>query len=202
MSDLSPRRETPKRWHLGSLFMPASLLHVAVLVVLWLLLWDRFTIGNLLGGIVVAVVLVIAFPIPRQRDRWYTARPVATVRFAAHFLRKVVESNVWLTREVISRRSRIRTGVVATPLDGCSPELLTFLASVIALTPGTMVVEASPSPPVLYVHVLDLRSVEEVRADVRRLESLAVRAFGSEEAIAAVERGQAARRRGRNQETP
>jgi multicomponent Na+:H+ antiporter subunit E len=199
MSELERRRLTPKRWHLPSLFMPASLLHVAVLVVLWLLLWDRFTIGNLLTGVVVAVVLVIAFPIPRQRRKWYTVRPLATVRFGAHVLRNVVESNVWLAREVVSRRTRIRTAIVATPLDGCSPELLTFVANLIALTPGTMVVEASASPPILYVHVLDLRSIEEVRADVHRLESLAVHAFGSEDAIAAVDRGRADRRRRRGQ---
>jgi len=200
MSDVQRRRDTPRRWHLPSLLMPASLVHVAVLVVLWLLLWDRFTIGNLLSGIVVAVVLVIGFPIPRQRQKRLTLRPVPTVRFVAHVVRKVVESNVWLTREVVSRRSRIRTGIVATPLDGCSPELLTFVANVIALTPGSMVVEASASPPVLYVHVLDLRSIEEVRDDVHRLERLAVHAFGSVDAIAAVDRVQAERRRRRIEE--
>jgi multicomponent Na+:H+ antiporter subunit E len=195
MSDVRERRSPPKRWHLPSLFMPATLVHAAVLVGLWLLLWDRFTVANLLSGIIVAVVLLIGFPIPRQRERWYTIRPVATARFVAHTVRKMAEANVWLTREVLSRRSRIRTGVVATPLDGCSPELLTFLASVIALSPGTMVVEATASPPVLYLHVLDLRSIDEVREDVHRLESLAVHAFGSADAIAALDDVQAERRR-------
>ena len=38
-------------------------------------------------------------------------------------------------------------------------------------------------PLTLYVHALDVRDVDQVRADVRRLEVLAVRAFGSAEAL-------------------
>ena len=40
-------------------------------------------------------------------------------------------------------------------------------------------------PLVLYVHVLHLRDVEEVRRDVQHLTDLTVRAFGSAEAVAA-----------------
>ena len=40
-------------------------------------------------------------------------------------------------------------------------------------------------PIVLYVHVLHLRDVEEVRRDIQHLTDLAVRAFGSPDAVAA-----------------
>ena len=39
-------------------------------------------------------------------------------------------------------------------------------------------------PLTLYVHVLDGRDLEAVRREVRRLEVLAVRAFGDAEALA------------------
>jgi hypothetical protein len=39
-------------------------------------------------------------------------------------------------------------------------------------------------PPILIVHALDVRDVERVRADVRRLEVLAVEAFGAPAAVA------------------
>lgn len=196
MSDTTstPRRETPRRWHLPSLLVPGTIVHLVVLVGLWLLLWDQVSVANVLSGIAVAVVLLIAFPVARQRERTYAIRPLRALRFVAHVAWKAVVANIWLARQVVSRRSRIRTGIVATPLDGCSAELLTFLANTIALTPGTMVVEASTVPPVLYLHVLDLRSLDEVREDVHRLEALAVRAFGSPEAIAAIDEVQAARR--------
>ena len=39
-----------------------------------------------------------------------------------------------------------------------------------------------------YVHVLHLHDVEAVRDEVRRMEHLAIRAFGSKEAVAALDR--------------
>jgi multicomponent Na+:H+ antiporter subunit E len=54
------------------------------------------------------------------------------------------------------------------------------VADAVTLTPGTLTVEVRREPvPVLYVHVLHLRAVEDVRADVHRLRDLAERAFGS-----------------------
>ena len=190
----TPARVTPRRWHLPSLLVPSAVVHLVVLVLLWLLLWDQLSLANVLSGLAVAVVLLVAFPVARQQERWYAIRPLRALHFVGYVLWSAVASNVWLTRQVVGRRSRIRTGIVATRLDGCSEELLTFVAATIALTPGTMVVEATTDPPVLYVHVLDLRSVEEAREDTHRLEELAVRAFGSGEAIAALDERMADRR--------
>ncbi|HET8620581.1 MAG TPA: Na+/H+ antiporter subunit E, partial [Acidimicrobiales bacterium] len=84
------------------------------------------------------------------------------------------------------RRSRIATGVVRVPLPECSDEILTLLANIVALTPGTMPVEVERDPPEMTVHVLHLRSVDDVRRDIWSLRDLVVRAFGTPEAIAAV----------------
>ena len=64
------------------------------------------------------------------------------------------------------------------PLPDCSDELLTLITNLLALSPGTMPVELRHDPTVLYVHVLHLRDVEDVRDEIRRLTDLAVRAFG------------------------
>jgi multisubunit Na+/H+ antiporter MnhE subunit len=56
--------------------------------------------------------------------------------------------------------------------------VLTLMAHVIALTPGTMTVEATSDPPVLYVHFLLLDDLAEARRSLARLERLAVAALG------------------------
>ena len=48
-----------------------------------------------------------------------------------------------------------------------------------------MPLELTQDPIVLYVHVLHLRDVEEVRRDIQHLTDLTVRAFGSADAVAA-----------------
>ena len=50
---------------------------------------------------------------------------------------------------------------------------------VITLTPGSITIESLGSPTVLYVNVMHLHDVEDVRAELLRIEELAVRAFGS-----------------------
>lgn len=54
----------------------------------------------------------------------------------------------------------------------------------LGLAPGTMPIEVTRDPAVIYLHVLHLHDVEAVRADVNRLAELAVRAFGTPEAVA------------------
>jgi multicomponent Na+:H+ antiporter subunit E len=95
-----------------------------------------------------------------------------------------VRSNVELTREVLSRQSRIRTAVVGVPLPGCSDELLTLITNLLALSPGTMPIELRHDPIVLYVHVLHLTDIEEVRRQIVHLADLTVRAFGTADAVA------------------
>jgi hypothetical protein len=58
--------------------------------------------------------------------------------------------------------------------------MITLLANAVSLTPGTVTLEATEDPPTLYIHVLHLKTVEAVRADVRNLEGLAIAAFVAE----------------------
>ena len=90
-----------------------------------------------------------------------------------------------LTREVLAPTDRLRTAVIGVPLPGCSDELLTLVNNLVALSPGTMPLELTHDPTVLYVHVLHLRDLEATRRDILRLTDLAVRAFGSDAAVAA-----------------
>lgn len=158
------------------------------LVLIWVLAWGTPTPANVLGGVAVAAVLLAVspdtFPPRRRRSR---LRPWAIARFAGFVLREVLLANVQITREILSRESSITTGVVAVPLPECSDGLLTLVTNVMAVTPGTMPLEVTRDPTVIYVHVLLLGDVEETRRDVQHLAALAYRAFGSEAAIAALD---------------
>jgi multicomponent Na+:H+ antiporter subunit E len=165
----------------------ALIAYAVGLVLIWVLAWGTPTPANLLSGLAVAAVLLAVSP-----DAWppfhrVRLRPVAVARFLGFVLVEVVKANVTLTREVLSRESRITTGVVAVPLPECSDGLLTLVTNVMAVTPGTMPIEVTRHPTVIYVHVLLLGDVEAVRRDVRHLAALAYRAFGSAAAIAALD---------------
>lgn len=159
----------------------------AVLLGIWLLLWGSATPANVVSGVAVVALVLVVLPDARFHARRPTVRPIPTVRFVARVLADLFRANLVVTREILTRRSAIHTGIVAVPLPLCSDGLLTLVANVLSLTPGTMPIEVTREPPVIYVHVLHLRDVEAVRVDVQRLSALAIRAFGSTEAVAVLD---------------
>jgi multicomponent Na+:H+ antiporter subunit E len=163
-----------------------SLGFVVAIVVLWILAWGALSPANLLSGLAVAVVLLAAAPEARAPFHLPPFRPRALARLGWRLARDLVASNVVLTREVLTPRPRIATGVVDVALPGCSDELLTVLANLLSMTPGTMPLEIRRDPTVMVVHILHLDDVEAVRARIRSLRDLLVRALGSPEAIAAL----------------
>lgn len=161
---------------------------VIVLVVIWLLAWGSVSWANVLSGVAVAVGIVVAVPDVRRASHLPIVRPVPALRLVGSMLRDVVVSNVMLTRQVLARRPQIATGVVRVPLAGCSDEVVTVIASLVAMTPGTMPIEVDQHPTVLYVHVLHLDDPDDVRRRIWHLRDLVVRTFGTTDAIADVDR--------------
>jgi multicomponent Na+:H+ antiporter subunit E len=157
------------------------------LVLVWLALWEDPRPANVLSGLVIASVLVWWSP-PWATTRSGRLRPLAALSFLVYFLRKLVEANLIVAWEVITPGTdRVREAIVAVPVSLASDGLVTLVANAISLTPGTLTVEVDRHPTILYVHVLHLRDVEAVRAEVLELELRAVRAFGSDAAIEAAE---------------
>jgi multicomponent Na+:H+ antiporter subunit E len=158
---------------------------IGILVVIWLALWSDVSAANVASGLAVACAIDLLFG--SSRAGTIVLRPIAAIRFGLHFVVKLVQASVVVAHTVVSPRHRVHSGIVAVPLRGCSDAVATLIADAISLTPGTLTLEVRRDPLTLYVHALDVRDVEQVRADVRKLELLAVRAFGPREALAELE---------------
>ncbi|MBK6855727.1 MAG: Na+/H+ antiporter subunit E [Microthrixaceae bacterium] len=154
-----------------------------MLVVLWVMLWGDLSVANVASGAAMVALVVAAIPgVGFGMDR-PTVRPIWTMRFLFSVTKGLISANFVVGMEVLSPHPKVHTGVVAVPLPHCSESLLTLVANVLGLAPGTMAVEVTSEPAVIYVHVLHLRDVETVRADVTHLAELAVRAFGPTHAV-------------------
>jgi multicomponent Na+:H+ antiporter subunit E len=146
-------------------------------VVVWVALWGDISPANVLWGVVLGLLTVGLVPLTAP-DRRVPVRPVALLRFAAFFLWALVRASAIVAWEVVTPRNDINEGIVAIPLRTSSPGLMTHIANVVSLTPGTLTLEVRRDPPTLYVHVLHLRAIEDVRADIHRLEDVVLAAFG------------------------
>jgi multicomponent Na+:H+ antiporter subunit E len=157
------------------------------MLAIWVLAWGSLSWANVASGLAVALVLLAVVPGTRGRAHLPVVRPVALARLGRRLARDLVVSNVVLTREVVTPGSRISTGVVGVPLEGCSDELVALVSGLITLTPGTMPIELVRDPTVLYIHVLHLDRVDDVRRQIWSLRDLVVGAFGGPEALAALD---------------
>lgn len=182
MSD-SPRRTTT-RWTTGPPL-------VIGLVVLWLLLWRSLEPLTVVTGIVTAVVVVRLFELPPvPHVGRFRPLPALTllVWFAGHLVLGSLQVAGQAFRALGPGRGP-RSAVVAAQLRTRDDLLLSLTAIVLALIPGTVIVEVDRAESVLYLHVLDASSpgrLSAVRRVVDETERRLVRAIGSpgEQAVA------------------
>jgi len=154
-----------------------------ILLVLWLLLawvalWRDVSIANIASGVLVASAVVWLFPPANSAP--VSVRPFALLRFLSTTAISIVRANLVVAWEVLTPSNRINEGVVAVELASSNPVVVTHVSHAVILAPGTMVIDIAEGtdgrPTVLYVHVLHLRSADEVRDEVLRIEALALAA--------------------------
>lgn len=146
-------------------------------VLVWVALWGDLSIANVIWGAVLGGVTVALVPVRHMAHR-VPIRPWGIVRFVAVFLTALVKASGEVAWEVVSPTNRINEGIVAVDLRTTSPGLMTLIGNMVSLTPGTLTLEVRTDPPTLYIHVLHLRGVEDVRAGVHHFEDVALAAFG------------------------
>ena len=153
-----------------------SLAYIVALAVIWVLLWGTASPANVLSGLLVGGLLVLAIPELRVGGGRLRPRPIAIARLAIYFLGVTVRANGELIREVFVP-SRLHPGVVDVALPDCSDEVLTLVTNLLALAPGTLPIEPDAESMTISIHVLRLTDAEQVRRDVLHLTDLVTRAI-------------------------
>ncbi len=154
---------------------------LAWLILLWMLLWNQFTLLAFLTGLVVAIFVTRVFRLPTVElsgriNPWWAAL------FVVQFLAAVVHGALSVTVEVLRFGRQPGTAIIAVPL--CYPDdlMMTHVSVVSSLIPGSLVVEADRERGILYLHVIGPRNraeVDEMRRSILRWERRVVRALGS-----------------------
>lgn len=152
---------------------------VLVLTAIWVLLNGDPTVANLVGGVLVSVLVLVAFPLaPMEGDTHHVFHPWAALRYAAFVLWSLLTSSMQVVVAVLAPTpERLRAGIVRVELPGATPLVTTLVANAITLTPGTITVTAEADPSVIHVHVLGLGDADEFRDEIHDLQRRATAAF-------------------------
>jgi multicomponent Na+:H+ antiporter subunit E len=158
--------------------------NLAWLTLLWVALWGDLSIGNLVSGLLVAVAVCLVFPLPPVRMQ-LRPRPLPMLRLVVKFLADVVVSSVQVASLAL-RPGTVRSAVIEVNLTSDSDFVMTVVAEMTSLVPGSLVVEVRRSSHTLFLHVLntpDLQAAEQMRTSTLALEQRVVRAFGAEHTL-------------------
>lgn len=152
----------------------------AVLVAVWLLLWDSISAVRVISGVILAVGLLVVLPSTgTETDGFLPVRPLAALHLLGWFLWQFLISILQVARAALLPGRWVRPGVVGVQLRTSSATLTALVSNITALTPGMQPVDGTPEPPfTIHIHVLSLTSEEQVHAIVHRLEDLVLAAFG------------------------
>lgn len=148
------------------------------LTVVWLAMWGDVTPMLVATGLLVAVLVSLAFPLPPVQLS-VGVRPLALLVLVGRFVVDVVRASIHVTAVVLTRRD-LRNAVIEVDLTSSSDFVLTGVAAMLALVPGSIVVEARRSTHTLYLHVLDTpdrEAAEKFRRNALALERRILRAL-------------------------
>jgi multicomponent K+:H+ antiporter subunit E len=128
----------------------------AGLLLLWLLLNQTYSPGQILLGSFAAIVggwTLTLIDLPKARIR----RPAAILKLLGLVFADIVRSNIAVARIVLGLAQRERkSGFVDIPLELRDRYALAALACIITSTPGTLWVNFDGTTNMLTIHVLDL----------------------------------------------
>ncbi len=158
------------------------------LVAVWGALWQDFSAGNLVFGLLIAVGVSFAFYLPpvELSGRFNGLRALV---FGLWFLKEVTVASVQVLYWAVVKGPRIRNAVIAVPLRSTSDLIMTAVGHVLSLIPGSLVVEVDRGAATLYVHVMNAptpASVEKARSSIQDIEARLIRIMGSRQELAAL----------------
>jgi multicomponent Na+:H+ antiporter subunit E len=158
---------------------------VAGLTVLWALLWGSWTPLTLLCGIVVALLVTQALPLPPV--------PLSTrfsivhaVRFLAVWSGLVIVASFRVAWVAFRPRGVRRSSITLIQLHSTSEMTFTLATLAISLVPGSYVADVDLRRRRLLLHVLDTErheQVEDAKREALGIEAMVIRALGSEQDV-------------------
>ena len=160
------------------------------LVLLWALLWGKFSWLNLLTGVFFAAVVSIVFYLPAVQlsgrlNLW------RTVWLFGKLLFDIVRASIDVSWLALGPRYTPSNAIVAVHLRTRSDLILTWTAVATSIVPGSIVVDIERVDSTLYLHVInmpDVAATEKFRSRVLATERRIVLAFGSGEDVERVSR--------------
>lgn len=133
-----------------------------MLAFLWVALTGHLNYTNFLFGFALGFfILWLKERRGRAENRKYFNRVPKIIGFVFYFIYDMLRANLEVAYDVVTPKFFMKPGIVEYPVNTKSDFEITMLSNIIALTPGTMVLDVSSDKKVIYIHVMYLKDKEK-----------------------------------------
>lgn len=127
----------------------------------WVALTGHLDYVNFVFGFVLGFVALWIIERNNDKDKGYFLRVPKIIGFILHFIMDMLKANFQVAFDLLTPRLFSKPGIIAYPLDAKTDFEITMLCNMIALTPGTMVIDLSDDRSTIYIHVMYLNDKEK-----------------------------------------
>ncbi|MFI2812692.1 MULTISPECIES: Na+/H+ antiporter subunit E [Microbulbifer] len=137
-----------------------------LLAISWSALTGNASLLNFLAGFAIGYAALALSPLETGGRDYFRRLPKA-LGLLIYFLRELLVSGWRTAREVLSPVRRSQPRVIRVPVELRERNQVLLLSQLISLTPGTLVLDVSPTANALYVHTMFVGDPEQFRRELR-----------------------------------
>lgn len=140
--------------------MVKQLLMNILLSFIWVALTGELYFVNFIVGFVMGFFILWLMN-RDDSDKRYFNRVPKIIGFIFFFLWEMIRANVQVAYDVITPKFFMQPGIIKYTMNAKTDFEINMLSTMVALTPGTIVVDVSKDKKVLYIHVMYLKDKEK-----------------------------------------
>ncbi|RRA96314.1 Na+/H+ antiporter subunit E [Paenimyroides viscosum] len=137
-----------------------------LLTFVWVALTGQLDYSNFVFGYTMGFFILWMVNRSVKANTEYFYRVPKIFAFIILFFYDLLKANYEVTKDVITPNYNMKPGIVKYQMEAKTDFEITMLANMIALTPGTVVIDLSKDKRSMYIHVMYLANKEEF---IRRL---------------------------------
>ncbi|MFB4213008.1 Na+/H+ antiporter subunit E [Shouchella sp. 1P09AA] len=137
--------------------MFGQLLLNILIAFLWVLLQDEdsFEFSTLFAGFLIGMGIIYVMRRFFFKE-FYLKRAYSAFKLLLIFIRELLSSSILIIRQILSPKLNLTPGIFTYETKLKGDWEVTALALLLMLTPGSVVLEISPSNNVFYIHAMDI----------------------------------------------
>lgn len=146
--------------------MVKHLLLNIVLSFVWVALTGHLNFTNFIFGYLLGFFILWTIERTANNNEYFLRVP-KIIAFFFRFLYDMLKANLEVAFDLVTPKLYTEPGIIAYPLSATTDFEITMLSNIIALTPGTMVLDLSDDRKVIYIHVMYLKNKEKFIEDLK-----------------------------------